>query len=41
MRHNFEPTDSKHSADRVAWSYPVTERALANSVIIKCANKKI
>jgi len=33
MRHNFEPTDSTHSADRVAWNFPGTESALANSDI--------
>jgi len=29
--HNFETTDSKHSADRVTLNFPATENAVANS----------
>ena len=32
-RHDFELTNSKHSADRVALNFPVTENVLANSNI--------
>jgi len=33
-RLNFESTDSKHNAGRVALNFPVTENALANSNIL-------
>jgi hypothetical protein len=30
MRHNFEPTDSTHSADRVTLNFPLADNAPAN-----------